>query len=185
MIGDHVYVSNLAHGCAQQVVETAAQHDCSVSGVQATRENLLPYFGVIGGQRLRGSEQLYSIERVTEKPTPTLAEQTLLVPGLRAGHYLGLFGIHVLSASVMALLEKQIASATDTASIQLSPVLNELAQHERYLALEVSGKRYPLDSKYGLLRAQLALGMDGEDREEVLAMLCELLAQRESGLGGR
>ena len=31
MIGDHVYVSSLTQGCAQQVVETAKLHDCSVS----------------------------------------------------------------------------------------------------------------------------------------------------------
>jgi hypothetical protein len=31
---------------------------------------------------------------------------------------------------------------------------------------------------YGLLTAQLALGLDGEEREEVLALMVELLAAR-------
>ena len=39
-----------------------------------------------------------------EKPTPTEAEQRLIVPGLRAGHYLCFFGMHVLTPAVMELL---------------------------------------------------------------------------------
>ena len=33
--------------------------------------------------------------------------------------------------------------------------------------------------KYGLLMAQMALALTGDDREEVMARLLELLAQRE------
>ena len=47
---------------------------------------------------------------------------------------------------------------------------------ERYLALEVSGSRYNIGVKYGLLTAQLALALAGNDREEVLAQLLELVA---------
>jgi UTP--glucose-1-phosphate uridylyltransferase len=65
------------------------------------------------------------------------------------------------------------------AKLQLSPVLAELAGRERYLALEAQGRRYPVDVRYGMLTAQLALALSGRDREEVLASLCELLAQRE------
>ncbi|MEZ4560087.1 MAG: hypothetical protein R2854_27205 [Caldilineaceae bacterium] len=36
-----------------------------------------------------------------------------------------------------------------------------------------------MGARYGLLNAQLALALDGVDREEVLALLLELLAQRE------
>ena len=43
---------------------------------------------------------------VLEKPTPTEAEQRLIVPGLRAGHYLCFFGMHVLTPTVMDLLEE-------------------------------------------------------------------------------
>ncbi len=39
------------------------------------------------------------------------AEQKLIVPGLRAGHYLCFFGMHVLTAAVMGLLDEEIAAA--------------------------------------------------------------------------
>lgn len=205
MVGDHVYLSGIEKGCARQVVETAASHACAVSGVQPTRENLLPFFGTIGGARVRGTKDLYAVERVAEKPTPTEAEQDLLVPGLRTGHYLCFFGIHVLTPLVMELLHRRVdeshqASQNDGSphmsthagtahgesnrarpSIALSPVLAELARHERYLALETRGRRYPVDARYGLFNAQLALALSGQDRDEVLSGLCELLAQREIG----
>jgi UTP--glucose-1-phosphate uridylyltransferase len=50
---------------------------------------------------------------------------------------------------------------------------------ERYLALEQQYSRYDVGVKYGLLNAQLALALNGKDREQVLSMLLELLAQRE------
>lgn len=178
MIGDHVYVSGEGRGCAAQVVAVAADQQCAVSGVQPTRESLLPYFGAVGGQRVPGTQDLYAIERVAEKPTPTEAEQTLLVPGLRAGHYLCFFGLHVFTPTVMELLDEAVR-ISDGGSIQLSPVLNALAGREKYLALEAKGRRYPVDAPYGLLTAQLALALSGRDREEVLALLGELLVQRE------
>ena len=64
-------------------------------------------------------------------------------------------------------------------SLALSPALAALAACERYLALEVAGRRHNLGLKYGMLRAQLALALEGSDREEVLAQLVEVLAQRQ------
>ncbi|HEY6229054.1 MAG TPA: UTP--glucose-1-phosphate uridylyltransferase, partial [Verrucomicrobiae bacterium] len=55
---------------------------------------------------------------------------------------------------------------------------NALAQRERYLAYELPGRRYNLGVKFGLLNAQLALSLSGNDREEVLAQLVEALAAR-------
>lgn len=177
MVGDHVYLSASEQSCAAQLVDAAERHNCSVSGVQATRENLLPYFGTVGGRRVRGAKDLYVVERVAEKPTPTEAEQAFMVPGLRTGHYLCFFGMHVLTPLVMDLLDEHIAASGDH-PIQLSPVLDTLARREQYMALEVRGRRYALDVRYGLLTAQLALALDGRYRDEVLAGLVELLAQR-------
>jgi len=111
---------------------------------------------------------------VVEKPTPTLAEQELIVPGLRAGHYLCFFGMHVFTPGVFALLDA-LGEAGDR---QLSPALAKLAERERYLAFEVRGSRYNLGMQYGLLVAQLALGLAGQDRAEILAQVVELLARQ-------
>jgi UTP--glucose-1-phosphate uridylyltransferase len=178
LVGDHLYVNAGSKSCAQQLVEIAAAENASVSAVQATHESKLPYYGAVGG-RLQGSRQgLYEVTEVLEKPTPTEAEQRLIVPGLRAGHYLCFFGMHVLTPVVLELLAEAEAQGGPDQRLQLSPALARLAQRERYLAGELAGRRYDVGARYGLLTAQLALALAGEDRDEVLASLVELLAHR-------
>jgi UTP--glucose-1-phosphate uridylyltransferase len=174
LVSDHLYLSRRPARCAQQVVELARAEGCAVSAVQATREGQLPYYGTVGGRRVPRRQDLYEVDNVLEKPTPSEAEQKLLVPGLRAGHYLCFFGIHVFTPALMDLL----AEAADGGAAQLSPALAKLAGRERYLALEVRGRRFNIGVRYGLLTAQLALALDGADRDNVLAQLVELLAVR-------
>ena len=171
LVGDHLYVNRGERSCARQLVEMAEAESCSISAVKATRENLLARFGTVGGQLVHGRPDLYRVETVIEKPTPTEAEQKLVVPGLRAGHYLCFFGMHVLTLTVMELLGR---------GVSLSAALAELAGREKYLALLKPDSRYDLGAKYGLLTAQLALALSGRDRDEVLTQLVTLLAQGEA-----
>jgi len=183
MVGDHLYVSSAPKASAQRLVELAEAEDCPVSGVQPTRESLLPRFGTVAGRRMPGRQDLYRIETVIEKPTPTEAEQRLMVPGIRAGYYLCFFGIHVLTPAVMNLLGRMLAAAPER-RITLSAALAELARSEQYLALEEDGRRYDLGARYGLLTAQLAIALSGQDRAQVLSQLLELLADREMAANG-
>ncbi len=173
MVGDHLYLSRTQVSCAAQLLATAASEDSAVSAVQATHESKLPLYGAIGGRRLPGSDLLYQVETVIEKPTPTEAEQKLVVPGLRAGNYLCFFGLHVLTPTVMEILARQLVEGR----ADLSNALSEIARRERYLAHELQGRRHDIGVRYGLLSAQLALGLAGKDRDEVLTNIVELLAQ--------
>jgi UTP--glucose-1-phosphate uridylyltransferase len=171
LVGDHLYVTANAKSCAQRLIETAEAESCAISAVQSTRESLLPRFGTVGGRRMTGRQGVYRVETVIEKPTPTEAEQRLMVAGMRAGYYLCFFGMHVLTPTVMDYLARNPPS--------LSAALDELAHHEQYLALEEPGRRYDIGARYGLLNAQLALALAGRDRVEVLSQVLEQLALRE------
>jgi UTP--glucose-1-phosphate uridylyltransferase len=185
LVGDHLYVSRNENGCALDLIELAKSEECTVSAVQATREGLLPHFGAIGGKRLHGKKNIFRVETVLEKPTPTEAEQSLLVPGLRAGYYLCFFGMHVLTESVMEILGRKIQSAGDGKGLSLSAALADLARREQYLAIEKIDSRYDVGATYGLLNAQLAVALSGVDREEVMTMLLDLFAQRDLAAGRR
>jgi UTP--glucose-1-phosphate uridylyltransferase len=183
LIGDHLYVSRAEKGCAQRVVDVAETESCAVSAVKATREGLLPNFGAVSGKRLQSRKDLYTIENVIEKPTPTKAEQQLIVPGLRAGYYLCFFGIHVLTPTVMDILDRDLKNKEVDTLPSISAALQELARKEKYLALEMNDDRYNVGVKYGLLNAQLALALNGKDRDEVVSLLMEMLLQRERNTG--
>jgi UTP--glucose-1-phosphate uridylyltransferase len=177
LLGDHLYVSHVPGvRCAQQLLQLAAREACSVAAVQATREHGIGRYGTLTGRRLPEPPGVYQIERIIEKPSVSQAELELLTPGLRAGHYLCFFGMHALTPQVFELLEAAQSKAAG-ADLPLTPTLQELARRTKYLALEVAGRRYDITTKFGLPRAQLALALAGQDRERVLTVITEALAE--------
>lgn len=170
LVGDHFYLAEQGamSGLTAELVRIHEKEGCSVSAVTPTREGLLPYFGAVGGTALGAG--LYQVDTVLEKPTPTEAERQLTAAGLRQGQYLCFFGIHLFTSGLMRILEERDGGS-------LSDALQVLARRERYLATILPGRRFDIGSKYGLLQAQLALGLRGADREEILAMMLELTAR--------
>jgi UTP--glucose-1-phosphate uridylyltransferase len=183
LVGDHIHVNSEDPPSALRLVELARAEECSASAVQVTRESLLPHFGAVAGRRLPGRQGIYRVETVLEKPTPTEAEQRLIVPGLRAGYYLCFFGMHVFTPTLMDLLGQQLEEAPEQ-RLALSPALAVLARREQYLAVEEPSRRYDLGERYGLLTAQLALALQGRDRADVLARMVELHALPRTAAAG-
>jgi UTP--glucose-1-phosphate uridylyltransferase len=178
LLSDHLYLSSEPRRCARQLIDLAVAERCAVSAVQATREHLIHQYGTLAGRRLTDRPDVYAIEEVVEKPNPTLAELRLHVSGLRAGHYLCFFGMHVLTPGVFDLLDDAVREdRRELGSIQLTTALNALARREKYLALETSGQRFNLGTKFGAIEAQVALAMAGVDRERMLAVLLDAAAR--------
>ena len=175
LVGDHLYVGGNNGHCAVDLTRIAEVEECCVSAVRATHESLLTSFGVVGGQPVPRQPGLYRVKSVIEKPTPTVAEQNLIVSGLRAGHYLAFFGMHVLTAGVLEALGEMLAAPKQT-PVTLSDALAVVAKKEKYMALQVNAERYDLGATYGLLSSQIALALSGKDRDEVLYLLVNLLA---------
>jgi UTP--glucose-1-phosphate uridylyltransferase len=178
LVSDHLYLSRSNRPCARQLIDVALQQECSVSAIQPTRENELISYGTVGGAPIAQSDVLYEVSTVIEKPSPTVAEQQLIVAGQRSGYYLCLFGMHVLTPTILRLLQTALAAAPAGTNLDLSSSLHQLAQSERYLAVKIDGSRYDISSKYGLLLAQLAFSLSGDDRDFVLTELVNLLAMK-------
>ncbi len=178
-VGDHIYVGQEASGSAKRLVDAAASEGCAISAVQVTRESLLPFYGTIGGQPVPGKPGLYRVETVREKPTPTEAEQHLIVPGLRSGQYLCFYGMHVFTPAIFEILSGMLGDASK-GRVSLSAALAVLAEREQYLAMIQTGQRFDVGVKYGLFNAQLALALSGQDREDVLTQLVNVMAAREA-----
>ena len=181
LLGDHLYVAHEGEEpCAKQLIDLAVKEGVSVSAVNATREHLVGNYGTLTGERAASGEGTYRITRIIEKPSLSQAELELQTPGLRAAHYLCFFGMHVLRPTIFDLLEE---AAREARELPLTPSLNELARRETYLALQVRGSRYDIGAPLGLLRTQIALGVSGTNREELLSTIAETLAEARLSLG--
>jgi UTP--glucose-1-phosphate uridylyltransferase len=176
LLGDYLYVSAVAgQRCAAQLVALATQQDCSVSAVNPTIEHQIGRYGTLTGKHVPAHQGVYEIEKIIEKPSLSTAELELQTSGLRAGYYLCFFGMHVLTPTIFDILARH--QSQSSGNLLLTPALQELAETEKYLALEVKGTRYDLSRRHGLLRAQLALGLAGEAHDETLTTMVELLAE--------
>jgi len=177
LLGDYLYVSDIkGRKCAQQLIELALKENCSVSAVNPTMEYLINKYGTLTGRLLLNSEGIYQIEKIIEKPSISEAELELHTPGLRVGYYLCFFGMHLFMPSVFSILEDDIKKNTGK-QILLTPALQKLAQADKYLALEMKGTRYDTSKEFGLLNAQIALGLAGNIKDELLNSLIQLLAE--------
>lgn len=178
LLGDHLYISQMpGESCAQQLLRLAALENCAVAAVNPTREHQVGNYGTLSGKRLPHLSGVYEIERIIEKPSLSLAELELSTPGLRSGHYLCLFGMHVLPHRIFGLLEQQMqGGAAGEGGWQLTPALQELANREKYLAAELQGARWDIGAKFGLLQAQIALGMAGCECDNMLTLIVEQMA---------
>lgn len=177
LLGDYLYVSDIrGKRCAQQLIELASREDCSVAAVNPTIEHQISKYGTVTGKSLLNYNGIYKIERIIEKPSISLAELELQTPGLRAGYYLCFFGMHVFKPTIFDILKTHIEDA-DMINIQLTPALEELAANDKYLALEMKGNRYDTSKKLGLMLAQIALGLAGEVRDELLGQMVQLMAE--------
>lgn len=179
LLGDHLYLSHIeGQRCAQQLLEMAEETACAVAAVQSTREHLVGRYGTLSGKRVADTPGAYQIETIVEKPSVSRAELELHTPGLRVGHYLCFFGMHVLPPRIFDLLdEERAANRNGNGELQLTPALNALAHREKYLALEVKGSRYDLGSKFGWLQTQMAFGLESRDRAELLSTVVEMLTE--------
>jgi len=173
-MSDHIYLSQTDQSCVQQLLTIAEQTDSSVSTVKPTHESKLPLYGTIAGSRIASHSGLYEVCNIIEKPTPTLAEQELIIPGLRSGHYLCFFGTHVLTPQVITHLEQEFEK--NPTNLPLTPSLAATAHSESYQACEIDGLRFNMGEPYGLLRAQLGMALTGENREDIMSSIIELIA---------
>jgi len=182
LLGDHLYLSHrTGERCAAQLLAVAKSKKCSIAAVQATPEHLVGRYGTIRGKRITGGEGLYTIDHVLEKPSVSLAELELHTPGLRAGHYLCFFGMHVFAPGFYAMLEEAVAEdlnteTTSTKDRQLTNAIRQSSARGPHMALEIQGRRYDTGAPFGILNTQLALAMAGPERDLVLRNLITLMS---------
>ena len=124
--------------------------------------------GLLGAAESTDAPTSTRLSRYWRNPRPPWRNRNSRCLGSAPGHYLCLFGMHVLTPLVMELLGEDVrqrSSSAEAGPLMLSPALDKLAKRERYLALELEGACYNIGIKYGLLIAQLALVLNGNDRE--------------------
>ena len=179
LLSDHLYQSNQVATCATQLISLAEAEQCAVSAVNPTPEHLISQYGTLRGHHIGGETGVFEIEKIIEKPSLSTAELELLTPGMRSGHYLCFFGMHVLTAGIFDILEQSIAKAKKGEDIPLTTAQQQLAKQQKYLAKIIDGRRFNLGNHFGLLEAQIAFGLKSPQANELLSTIVNQLAENQ------
>lgn len=144
MLGDHIYRSNHAVSCAQQMLDAYQQHGTSVVGLKRTPQELIHSFGVVTGSWLE-ENRLLGITEFAEKPTLDYAQTNLHVTGVPENEFLTVFGQYVLKPEVYELLEYNIRNnVRERGEFQLTNALDRLRQIDGFNGLVVDGRRFDI-----------------------------------------
>lgn len=169
---DHLFLSSSDRSCVAQVVAAWQAGGASVCAIQRIRESEVSRVGVVAGKRLDSSPDTYQLEAFLEKPSLTKAELLPHVAGLGSSEYLCSAGLFVFSPAFFGVLEEVHRRGPDQLR-WLAPALTELMARQTLYGLEYQGRRINLEEPFGLLRAQVAMGLGSPDRDRVLALLLE------------
>jgi UTP--glucose-1-phosphate uridylyltransferase len=182
LLGDHIYISETIDRCARQLINVFQQHDglSALTGVQLTLERHLHLFGTIRGEPIDADRGIHRARLIVEKPPIQLAREQLSTPGIPAGNYLAHFGMHIFSPAIFDSLERLIRDdARQGGEIQLTAAQEHLRQQGGdYWTAIIRGQRYDTGIPYGLMEAQLALGLHGVHRTHICEAIARILAQQ-------
>jgi len=128
----------------QQMTRLYEQNRCSILGVQNIRLEETMNYGIVKCETEEKGP--HSITGIVEKPKSENAPSTL-----------GVVGRYILTPKIFEHLERIKPGAGG--EIQLTDGIASLLQEERVLAYEFSGTRFDCGTKFGYLKATIALAL--------------------------
>ena len=132
----------------EQLVKQYEKFGRSVIAVQTVPSREISAYGVISGQKQ--ARRLYSLDSIIEKPKFEDAPSDK-----------GVTGRYIFTPQILDKL--RILEPGAGGEYQLTDAIQALLSEERVLAYEFEGTRYDCGSKFGLLRANIELGLEHPD----------------------
>ena len=132
----------------EQLVKQYEKFGRSVIAVQTVPSREISAYGVISGQQQ--ARRLYSLDSIIEKPKFEDAPSDK-----------GVTGRYIFTPQILDKL--RILEPGAGGEYQLTDAIQALLSEERVLAYEFEGTRYDCGSKFGLLRANIELGLEHPD----------------------
>jgi UTP--glucose-1-phosphate uridylyltransferase len=148
MLGDDIIDAPVP--CMRQMVDAFEQvGDPVIAVCQVPREEISAY-GVIDGTLERGSDRLYRLRDMVEKPPPDQAPSDLAI-----------IGRYILTPDIFEALATTPRDAGG--EIQLTNGLRALRKHRRLYGYRFEGKRHDAGNKLGFLKATVEFALKRDD----------------------
>ncbi|MDJ0649673.1 MAG: sugar phosphate nucleotidyltransferase [Xenococcaceae cyanobacterium MO_188.B19] len=142
LLGDHIYQTQTALSCTEQLLAAFAQSDRSVIGLTIMSEAIIHKAGCVTGVWQKPNS-LLEITKLYEKPTLEYAQANLHVPGMAESDFLGVFGLYVLKPEIFEHLEAEIQNnCRYKGEFQLTTCLDRLREKAGIMGYLVEGEYF-------------------------------------------
>ena len=158
LYGDDVIISDTP--VTKQLCDAYEKYGKGCVGVKEVPEKDVPKYCSLAVEKIEGN--CFNCTDMIEKPKP---EQIM-------SNY-SILGRVVLPPEIFDILEKTPLGAGN--ELQLTDAMKTLAQNQGVIAVDYEGKRYDMGNKFGILQANIEVGLKHPDtRDELKAYLKEL-----------
>jgi len=139
---------NKGKSVMQQMINVHSQYeDCCIVAVKEVEESDISKYGVIDGDLKEGSERIFFVSNLIEKPTIDEAPTKMAV-----------IGRYILTPEIFEILD--LIEPDHRGEIQITDALKVLAKKGKVIAYKFEGKRYDCGSFDGYLEANKKLSAD-------------------------
>ena len=148
LIGNEPFAVSLAddlchfedHSVLHQMIEIYNQYKCSVIAIEDVPMNETNKYGIISGELIQNSTNLYQVSDMVEKPDESDAPSNM-----------GIIGRYVLTPDIFKILKN--IKPDNNGEIQITNALNIQAKHGNVIAYKFKGRRFDCGSVKGFLEA--------------------------------
>ena len=151
LLGDDIIESETP--CIRQMMDVYDRYQASVVAIMEVDRAEVSRYGIIRGLPLAGSQSLFEVEDMVEKPSLEEAPSNLAI-----------IGRYILSPEIFAALEE--TGRGSGGEIQLTDGLRRLLARGRILAYRFSGKRHDAGDKLGFLKATVEFALKNQELGE-------------------
>jgi UTP--glucose-1-phosphate uridylyltransferase len=136
--------------CIKQLIDVYAQYDSSVLALMEVPHDQISAYGVVDAAPVAGSDSLFKITNMVEKPKAADAPSNLAI-----------IGRYVLTPDIFNCIESiQPGSGGE---IQLTDAMKYMLRTRPIYGLKFEGKRYDAGDKLGFLKATVEFALNRQD----------------------
>jgi UTP--glucose-1-phosphate uridylyltransferase len=151
MLGDDIIDAPVP--CLKQMIDVFEKHEGPVIAVQQVPKTEISAYGVIDGTPEAGSDRVYRLKDLVEKPKAADAPSDLAI-----------IGRYILTPDVFEELEK--TPRDKGGEIQLTNGLRQLARKRPLFGYRFEGRRHDAGNKLGFLKATVEFALKRPDLGE-------------------
>ncbi len=136
--------------CIKQLADVYGEYGASVLALMEVPNDQISAYGCVDATPVAGSDSLFTINNMVEKPKPSEAPSNLAI-----------IGRYVLAPEIFECIES--IEPGSGGEIQLTDAMKYMLRKRPIYGLKFEGKRYDAGDKLGFLKATVEFALDRQD----------------------